>query len=102
MSRYLTAYTTGEHARMHDGNSSHHRIDLETLDDIADRIVAANLTSAIYTRLNALQSHEDYDASMFDDIARDVVRDVMKTYSALLSALPGMRDNSPDTPGNGH
>ncbi len=87
---------------MNDENSSQKRIDIEAIDDVADRIVAANLTSAIYTRLDTLQSHEDYDESTFDDVARNVVRDVMKTYSALLSALRGMHDDAPDTPGNGH
>ena len=87
---------------MNDGNSSQKRLDLEAVDDIADRIVAANLTSAIYTRLNTIQSQEDYDESTFDDVARNVVREVMQTYSALLSALRGMHDDSPGTPGNSH
>ena len=87
---------------MNDGNSSQQRIDLEAIDEIADRIVAANLASAIYTRLNTIQSHQDYDESTFDDVARNVVHEVMQTYSALLNALRDMHDDSPGAPDNSH
>jgi hypothetical protein len=61
-------------------------IDLATLHHLTDRIVASTLTNAIYTRLDTLQSQEDYAEDNFDAVARDVVREVMQTYSALLAS----------------
>ena len=69
-------------------------IDLATLHHLTDRIVASTLTTAIYTRLDTLQSQEDYAEDNFDAIARDVVREVMQTYSALLSVFQGTHEES--------
>jgi ribosomal protein S2 len=76
------------------------KIDLATLHHITNRIVASTLTNAIYTRLDTLQSQEDYAEDDFDAVARDVVREVMQTYSALLSVLQGAYDD-PEEPENG-
>jgi ribosomal protein S2 len=75
-------------------------IDLATLHHLTNRIVASTLTNAIYTRLDTLQSQEDYAEDDFDAVARDVVREVMQTYSALLSVLQGAYDD-PEEPENG-
>ncbi len=63
------------------------QIDRATLHHLVDRIVASNLTTAIYTRLHTRQTQEEYDADDFDDTARDVVREVINTYSALLGVF---------------
>lgn len=75
-------------------------IDLATLRHLTDRIVASTLTTAIYTRLDTLQSQEDYAEDNFDAVARDVVREVMQTYSALLSVFQGTHEE-PEEPENG-
>ena len=75
-------------------------IDLATLHHLTDRIVASTLTNAIYTRLDTLQSQDDYAEDDFDAVARDVVREVMQTYSALLSVFQGTYDD-PAEPENG-
>jgi hypothetical protein len=85
---------------MTEENPARANVDLTVLHQVADRIVAANLTTAIYTRLDTLQSQPDYRESDFDDIARDVVREVMQTYSALLSVFQNPPDESSE-PGNG-
>lgn len=68
------------------------QIDRAALHHLVDRIVASNLTTAIYTR----QTQEEYDEEDFDDVARDVVREVINTYSALL----GVFQNNPETEDN--
>lgn len=73
---------------------------MAALQSIADRIVASNLTTAIYTRLHTIQSQDDYDEVAFDDVARNVVREVMHTYSALLNVFRGTREG-PEEPENG-
>jgi hypothetical protein len=75
-------------------------IDLATLHHLTDRIVASTLTAAIYTRLDTLQSQEDYAEDNFDAVARDVVREVMQTYSALLSVFQSTHAE-PEEPENG-
>lgn len=85
---------------MSTGNSPGGNFDLSTLQSIVDRIVAANLTTAIYTRLHTIQSHDDYDDTAFDEVARNVVREVMHTYSALLNVFRGTHE-SPTEPDNG-
>lgn len=75
-------------------------IDLATLHHLTDRIVASTLTNAIYTRLDTLQSQDDYAEDDFDAVARDVVREVMQTYSALLSVFQGTYDD-PEESENG-
>jgi hypothetical protein len=74
--------------------------DMAALHSLADRIVAANLTTAIYARLHTIQSREDYDEATFDEVARSVVREVMHTYSALLSVFKGMHEDQAES-GNG-
>lgn len=59
---------------MSEERSESPQIDHNAVHHLVDRIVAANLTTAIYTRLNTLQTQEDYDEDNFDEIARDVVR----------------------------
>jgi hypothetical protein len=71
--------------------------DMAALHSLVDRIVAANLTTAIYTRLHTIQSREDYDEATFDEVARSVVREVMHTYSALLSVFKGMHDDQAES-----
>ena len=85
---------------MSTGNSPGGHVDMATLQSIADRIVAANLTTAIYTRLHTVQSQADYDEDAFDASARNVVREVMQTYSALLSVFRGTHED-PAEPENG-
>ncbi|ETW93293.1 MAG: hypothetical protein ETSY1_39845 [Candidatus Entotheonella factor] len=63
------------------------QVDRAALHHLVDRIVASNLTTAIYTRLHTRQTQEAYDEEEFDDDARDVVREVINTYSALLSVF---------------
>jgi hypothetical protein len=75
-------------------------IDLATLHLLTDRIVASTLTTAIYTRLDTLQSQADYAEDNFDAVARDVVREVMQTYSALLSVFQGTHEE-PEEPEDG-
>jgi hypothetical protein len=79
---------------MTEENPERANVDLTSLHQFADRIVAANLTTAIYTRLNTIQSQPDYRETDFDDIARDVVREVMQTYSALLSVFQNAQDDA--------
>lgn len=86
---------------MSDDKAPQEHRDMESISDIADRVVAANLTSAIYTRLHTVQSREGYDESAFDDVARTVVREVMQTYSALLGVFRGMHDDDHGTASNG-
>ena len=74
-------------------------IDLATLHHLTDKVVASTLTNAIYTRLDTLQSQIDYEEDNFDAVARDVVREVMQTYSALLSVFQGTHSDS-DEPEN--
>lgn len=76
------------------------QIDRAALHHLVDRIVASNLTTAIYTRLHTRQTQEEYDEDDFDDVARDVVREVINTYSALLSVFQTGSDTE-DSPGNG-
>jgi hypothetical protein len=71
--------------------------DMEALHSLADRIVAANLTTAIYARLQTIQSREDYDETDFDNVARNVVREVMHTYSALLSVFKGTHEHQAES-----
>lgn len=85
---------------MSTGNSPGGNFDLSALQSIVDRIVAANLTTAIYTRLHTIQSQDDYDDTAFDEVARNVVREVMHTYSALLNVFRGTHEN-PTEPDNG-
>ena len=73
---------------------------MTALQSIADRIVASSLTTAIYTRLHTIQSQDDYDEAAFDEVARNVVREVMHTYSALLNVFRGTRED-PAEPENG-
>ena len=75
-------------------------IDLAALHHLTDKVVASTLTNAIYTRLDTLQSQIDYEEDNFDAVARDVVREVMQTYSALLSVFQGTSGDS-DEPENG-
>jgi hypothetical protein len=84
---------------MSTGNSPGSNFDLSALQDIVDRIVASNLTTAIYTRLHTIQSQDDYDETAFDDVARHVVREVMHTYSALLNVFRGTHEH-PAEPDN--
>ncbi len=76
-------------------------IDLAALNQLTDKVVASTLTNAIYTRLDTLQSQIDYDADNFDAVARDVVREVMQTYSALLNVFQAMHTDDPDESENG-
>ncbi len=76
------------------------QIDRAALHHLVDRIVASNLTTAIYTRLHTRQTQEEYDEDDFDDVARDVVREVINTYSALLSVFQASSDTEDDS-GNG-
>lgn len=72
------------------------QIDHAALHHSVDRIVASNLTTAIYTRLHTRQTQEAYDHSDFDDVAREVVREVINTYTALLGVFqtnPGTEDD---------
>lgn len=85
---------------MTEENPARANVDLTTLHQLADRIVAANLTTAIYTRLNTIQSQPDYLETDFDAIARDVVREVMQTYSALIGVFQNAQDE-PSEPENG-
>jgi hypothetical protein len=85
---------------MNTGNSPSENFDMTALQSIVDRIVAANLTTAIYTRLHTIQSQDDYDDTAFDEAARNVVREVMHTYSALLNVFRGTHEN-PVEPDNG-
>jgi hypothetical protein len=75
------------------------QIDHAALHHLVDRVVASNLTTAIYTRLHTRQTQEHYDEEDFDDVARDVVREVINTYSALLSVFQ-TSDNAPDDADN--
>jgi hypothetical protein len=85
---------------MNTGNSPSENFDMTALQSIVDRIVAANLTTAIYTRLHTIQSQDDYDDTAFDEAARNVVREVMHTYSALLNVFRGAHEN-PAEPDDG-
>lgn len=85
---------------MSEGNSPSGNIDMAVLHSLVDRVVASNLTTAIYTRLHTVQSREDYEVTAFDEAARDVVREVMHTYSALLNVFRGMHED-PEEPENG-
>jgi hypothetical protein len=85
---------------MTEENPSRTNIDLAALHQLTDRVVASNLTAAIYTRLNTIQSQPDYREADFDNVARDVVREVMQTYSALLSVFQNAQDTSSE-PENG-
>jgi hypothetical protein len=85
---------------MSTGNSPGGNFDLSALQSIVDRIVAANLTTAIYTRLHTIQSQDDYDETAFDEVARNVVREVMHTYSSLLNVFRGTHEN-PAEPDDG-
>jgi hypothetical protein len=85
---------------MSTGNSPGGNVDMAALQSIVDRIVASNLTTAIYTRLHTIQSQDDYDETAFDEVARSVVREVMHTYSALLNVFRGAHEN-PAEPDNG-
>lgn len=85
---------------MTEENPARANVNLTALHQVADRIVAANLTTAIYTRLDTIQSQPNYRESDFDDIARDVVREVMQTYSALLSVFQNAQDDTSE-PENG-
>lgn len=76
------------------------RIDRAALHNLVDRIVASNLTTAIYTRLHTRQTQEAYNEEDFDDVARDVVREVINTYSALLGVFQTNTEME-DDPDNG-
>ena len=76
------------------------RADHAALRQMVDRIVAANLTTAIYTRLHTRQTQEEYHEAEFDEVARDVVREVINTYSALLGVFQAGADAEED-PDNG-
>jgi hypothetical protein len=73
-------------------------IDRAALHHLVDRIVASNLTTAIYTRLHTRQTQETYDEEDFDAVARDVVREVINTYSALLGVFQtnAVTEDDPD------
>ena len=72
------------------------RIDRAALHHLVDRIVASNLTTAIYTRLHTRQTQELYHEEDFDDVARDVVREVINTYSALLGVFQTSAETEDD------
>jgi hypothetical protein len=76
-------------------------IDRAALHHLVDRIVASNLTTAIYTRLHTRQTQETYDEEDFDAVARDVVREVINTYSALLGVFQA-NPATEDDPDNDH
>ena len=82
---------------MSDGTPSHANIDLDALLSQFDRVVASNLTGAIYTRLHTLQTQDNYDEDEFDAVARDVVREVMHTYSALLTVFQSSHEAASDS-----
>ena len=82
---------------MSDGTPSHSSIDLDALQSLFDRVVASNLTGAIYTRLHTLQTQDDYNENDFDAVARDVVREVMQTYSALLTVFQSSHEAASDS-----
>ncbi len=86
---------------MSEERSESPQIDHNAVHHLVDRIVAANLTTAIYTRLNTLQTQEDYDEDNFDEIARDVVREVTTTYTALLSVFQKNAEDAQDDTDNG-
>jgi hypothetical protein len=73
------------------------RIEHATLRHMVDRLVASNLTTAIYTRLHTRQTKEEYDEAEFDEVARDVVREVINTYSALLGVFQAGADAEDDS-----
>ncbi len=81
---------------MGEGNTPSANIDLAALHLLIDRVVASNLTTAIYTRLHTRQSEVDYNEDDFDAVARDVVREVMQTYSALLNVFQGAHEEPAD------
>jgi len=73
------------------------RMDHATLRHMVDRLVASNLTTAIYTRLHTRQTKEEYDEAEFDEVARDVVREVIHTYNALLGVFQTRTEEDDDS-----
>lgn len=81
---------------MSEGVPSTSNFDPNSLSSLFDRVVASNLTGAIYTRLHTLQTQDDYDTNDFEAVARDVVREVMHTYSALLTVFHSSHSEASD------
>src|SRR5688572_23815141 len=96
----MTAYMSTEERSMSEETPGSPQIDHAALHHLVDRIVASNLTTAIYTRLHTRQTQETYDEDDFDAVARDVVREVINTYSALLSVFQAHTETE-DDPDNG-
>jgi hypothetical protein len=93
---HTAAYMSTEERSMSEDTPKSPQIDHAALHHSVDRIVASNLTTAIYTRLHTRQTQEAYDHSDFDDVAREVVREVINTYTALLGVFqtnPGTEDD---------
>jgi hypothetical protein len=97
---HTIAYMSTEERSMSEETPESPRIDRAALHNLVDRIVASNLTTAIYTRLHTRQTQEAYNEEDFDDVARDVVREVINTYSALLGVFQTNTEME-DDPDNG-
>lgn len=88
---------SSEERSMSEEHPENPKLDRAALHHLVDRIVASNLTTAIYTRLHTRQTHEEYHEEDFDAVARDVVREVINTYSALIGVFQSSTETEDDS-----
>ena len=63
------------------------RIDAETIQNIATQVVAANLTTAIFSEVQRLQGAESSSDGITDEAMGQAVKNVMNTYVVIWQHL---------------
>jgi hypothetical protein len=59
------------------------RIDADTIHNLATQVVAANLTTAIFSEVQRLQGAESYSDGNTDEAMGQAVKNVMNTYVVI-------------------
>lgn len=59
------------------------RIDTETLQNFTTQVVAANLTSAIFSEVHRLEGMASYSDGNTDEVMGQAVKNVMNTYVVI-------------------